>query len=225
LRECWCIPPKQNGEFVAKMEDVLELYHQCYRADEPLVCMDEQPVQLIKETRVPIGARPGKKRRYDYEYERNGTASIFLFVEPLAGQREVHVRAQRTMKDWAEEIRWLLDERYPKARKVRLVCDNLNTHHTGSLYEAFSPAEARRLTERLEIHYTPKHGSWLNIAEIELSAMTRQCLRERIEDQQTMRHKVGSWATERNRKQVVVDWQFTTHDARIKLKSLYPQFQ
>ena len=187
--------------------------------------MDEQPVQLIKETRMPLPVEPGKPQRYDYEYERNGTTNNFLFTEPLAGWRKVSVRRKKTSVDWAEEIRILLDEDYPDADKVVLVCDNLNTHKMGSLYEAFPAEEARRLASRLEIHYTPKHGSWLNIAEIELSILTRQCLNRRIPDQQTLETETRAWDNQRNEQQKGVDWRFTTDDARIKLKRLYPQIQ
>jgi hypothetical protein len=207
------------------MEDVLELYCLPYNQQVPLVCMDEQPTQLIKETRVPIPAEPGKVVQYDFEYERNGTAVHFIFTEPLAGWRKVNVRRRRTSVDWAQEIKQLLDEDYPEAQKVILVCDNLNTHKIASLYEAFSPAEARRLATRLEIHYTPKHGSWLNIAEIELSALTRQCLDRRIPDIDFLQKETKAWQRERNAQQKAVDWQFATEDARIKLKRLYPQIQ
>jgi len=166
------IPPEKDAEFVANMEDVLEVYKRPYDPKHPVVCMDEQPTQLIKETRKKIAAKPGQPERYDYEYERNGTAAIFMFTEPLAGKRIVHVRQRRTAIDWADEIKNLLDNDYAHAEKVTLVCDNLNTHKPASFYKAFPPDEARRLLDRLEIHYTPKHGSWLNIAEIELSSLT-----------------------------------------------------
>lgn len=185
--------------------------------------MDEQPVQLIKESRIPLPAKPGQPERFDYEYERNGTASIFLFTEPLAGWRQVSVREHRTAVDWAEEIQWLLEEQYPQAEKVVLVCDNLNTHTIASLYKAFPPEKARSLAKRLEIHYTPKHGSWLNIAEIELSVLTKQCLDRRIPDLDTLKRETRVWYVERNASQKSVDWQFTTADARIRLKHLYPQ--
>ena len=172
LRKCWVIPPEQNGEFAARMEDIIELYHRPYDPETPLICMDEQSRQLIRETRQFIPAGPGRPERTDYEYERNGTANIFMFSEPLTGQRHVSVTERRTASDQAEEIRQLAEVRYPEARLIRLVCDNLNTHKAGSLYEVFSPEQAGRIAERLEIHYTPKHGSRLNIAEIELSALT-----------------------------------------------------
>jgi hypothetical protein len=207
------------------MEDVLDLYHLPYDPSTPLVCMDERPIQLVKETRLPIPAAPGRPPRYDYEYERNGTAVHFLVTEPLAGWRKANVRSRKTAVDWAWEIKELLDVDYPEAGKVILVCDNLNTHTRASLYEAFEAAEAHRLANRLEIHHTPKHGSWLNIAEIELSALGKQCLGTptRIPDQDTLLRETKAWEQERNRAQVGVDWQFTTKDARIKLKHLYPQ--
>lgn len=223
LRVYWCIPPKQNAEFVACMEDILELYCLPYDPHIPLVCMDEQPRQLVKETRIPLPPMPGKPRCVDYEYERNGTANIFMFVEPLGGWRHVNVRERRTAIDWAHEIKQLLDVHYPQVPLVRLVCDNLNTHKTASLYEAFEPKQARLLAKRLEIHYTPKHGSWLNIAEIELSVLTRQCLKRRIPDMEMLRDQTKTWERTRNEMQKGVDWQFSTDDARIKLKRLYPQ--
>jgi len=207
------------------MEDVLEVYHRPHDPRRPVVCMDEQPVQLIKETRQPIAARPGQPQRVDYEYERAGTANHFLFTEPLRGWRKVSVRGTKTSVDWAHEVKRLLEADYPKADKVVLVCDNLNTHKPGALYEAFPPEEARRLCERLEIHHTPKHGSWLNIAEIELSVLTKQCLNRRIPDVATLTHEVQSWATDRTAKQKGVDWHFTATDARVRLKRLYPQYQ
>ena len=207
------------------MEDVLELYQRPYDPKIPVVCMDEQPVQLVKETRRPLRARRGRLRRYDYEYERAGTASIFLFTETLRSWRQVNVRQQRTAVDWAQELRHLLVKRYAKAEKVILVCDNLNTHKVASLYEAFPAAEARRLAKLVEIHYTPKHGSWLNVAECELSVLSRHCLRNRTGSITALRRKVTPWSNERNRRQRGVDWQFTTNDARIKLKRLYPHIQ
>lgn len=203
----------------------MELYCLPYDPNIPLVCMDEQPRQLIKETRTALPTMPGKPRRVDYEYERNGTAALFMFVEPLDAWRHVDVRERRTALDWAHEIRELLEVHYPNAPLVRLVCDNLNTHKIASLYEAFEPAEARVLAKRLEIHYTPKHGSWLNIAEVELSALSSQCLSRRIPDIDTLRNETQAWEQKRNAQQKGVDWQFTTHDARIKLKRLYPQLQ
>ncbi len=207
------------------MEDVLEIYKRPYNSSFPVICMDEQPTQLIKETRMKIAVEPGKPERVDYEYERNGTAANFMFTEPLGSWRKVNVRQRKTSIDWAYEIKELLDTDYSQAQKVILVCDNLNTHKVASLYEAFEPKDARQLAERLEIHYTPKHGSWLNVAEIELSVFTKQCLDRRIPDMATLQQEVKSWYRRRNAKQKSVDWQFTTEDARIKLKRLYPQIQ
>ena len=205
------------------MEDVLEVYHRPYDARYPVVCMDESSKQLIGEVSEPIPAAPGHPLLRDDEYVRNGVAEIFMEVEPLGGRRHVAVTERRTRIDWAWQIRDMLQLRYPNAEKVVLVMDNLNTHSTASLYEAFAPAEARRLAERLEIHYTPKHGSWLNIAEIELSVLKRQCLPERIAEIDLMRKQVRSWNENRNTRQAKVNWQFTTTDARIKLKRLYPK--
>jgi len=205
------------------MEDVLEVYHLPYESDYPMVCMDESSKQLIGEVREPIEGKPGCVKKVDDEYVRYGVVEIFMEVEPLAGKRHVAVTERRTRKDWAEQIKQMLDERYPDARKVRLVMDNLNTHSIASLYEAFSPKEARRLAERLEIHYTPKHGSWLNMAEIELSVLKRQCLDRRIADMATMQTEVAAWEADRNNSAKKIEWQFTTTDARIKLKRLYPK--
>jgi hypothetical protein len=221
----WVIPPEQSGAFVAHMEDVLDVYQRPYDPQSPMVCMDEQPVQLIKEVRPPLPAAEGKPERYDYEYERNGTANIFMFTEPLRGLRTVSVREHKTAIDWATEVQQLLDIQYPEAERIRLVCDNLNTHGIGSLYEAFPPEQARRLASRLEIHHTPKHGSWLNIAEIELSALTIQCLNRRLPDLETLINETTQWEKRRNASSKGVDWQFSTHDARVKLKRLYPQMQ
>jgi len=207
------------------MEDVLEIYKRPYTRKVPVVCMDEQPTQLIKETRRKIAVEPGQVERVDYEYERNGTAANFMFTEPLGCWRKVDVRERKTSVDWAYEIKALLNEDYPEAEKVVLVCDNLNTHKVASLYEAFEPKQARQLAERLEIHYTPKHGSWLNVAEIELSVFTRQCLDRRIPDRVKLQQEAQAWYRKRNDGQKAVDWQFTTEDARVKLKRLYPQIQ
>jgi len=207
------------------MEDVLSLYQRAYDPRFPLVCMDETSKQLVGETRPAQPAQPGRPARQDYEYVRNGVCNLFLCCEPLVGWRSVKVTARRTRRDWAELIKGLLDERYPEAERVTLVLDNLNTHILGALYEAFPPAEARRLAERLELHYTPKHGSWLNIAEIELSVLSRQCLDRRIPDQHTLQREVEAWEQERNALPSKVDWQFTSDDARIKLKRLYPSIQ
>ena len=225
MRKCWVIPPKQDAAFVANMEDILEIYKRPYNPVMPVICMDEQPTQLIKETRKKIAVEPGKVERVDYEYERNGTAANFMFTEPLGGWRKVNVRQRKTAIDWAYEMKELLDEDYADADKVILVMDNLNTHKVASFYEAFEPKEARRLIERLEIHYTPKHGSWLNVAEIELSVFTKQCLDRRIPDLARLQQEAKAWYRERNVNQKAVDWQFTTEKARIKLKRLYPHIQ
>jgi len=206
------------------MEDVLEVYQRPYNPEYPVVCMDESPKQLIGEVHPPIPIKPGSVEKIDAEYVRHGTVEIFIEVEPLAGKRHVAVTERRTKIDWAAQIKEMLDIRYPEAKKVVLVMDNLNTHSTASFYEAFPPEEARRLAERLEIHYTPKHGSWLNIAEIELSVLQGQCLNRRIADIGTMRTEVDSWQTNRNNQIKKINWQFTTDKARTKLKRLYPTF-
>jgi hypothetical protein len=207
------------------MEDVLAVYQRPYDANRPVVCLDEQSKQLIRETRTSIPARPGQPERVDYEYERNGTANLFMTFEPLAGRRRVKVTDRRTKVDFAQVIRELVDEQYPKADRVVLVLDNLNTHKLSSLYEAFAPAEARRLIGRLEVHHTPKHGSWLNMAETELSVLGGQCLDRRIGEKEELRVEVAAWEKSRNTAQCRVDWQFTTADARVRLKRLYPSFQ
>jgi DDE superfamily endonuclease len=220
----WVIPPEANCEFVACMENVLETYAQPYDPRFPVLCMDEQPVQLLNETRVPIAATKSHARRVDYEYERAGTASIFMFAEPLSGWRQVSVREQRTKIDWAIEMGELLRTRYADAKKVILVCDNLNTHTMGAFYEAFPPEQAREFVRRLEFRYTPKHGSWLNIAENELSSLTRQCLRgRRLGNVEVLREETAAWQSASNIKQRGVDWQFKIDDARTKLSSLYPK--
>jgi hypothetical protein len=206
------------------MEDILDLYQRPYDPDVPLICMDEKPVQLLGDTRESLPAIPRYPLRYDYEYTRNGTASIFLFTEPLKGWRRVNPRRHRKKVDWAHEVRELLVTDYPNARKIILVCDNLNTHTIGAFYEAFPPEEASVLVKRLEIHNTPVHGSWLNIAEIELSALTRQCLDRRLDTLELLIHETKKWEISRNNCQKPVDWQFTSENARIKLKRLYPQF-
>ncbi len=219
----WVIPPKSDSEFVACMENVLDTYALPYDPEFPVMCMDEQPVQLLNETRVPIRATKDHARRIDYEYERAGTASIFMFTEPLPGWRGVRVREQRTKVDWAIEMEEFLRTRYASAKKVILVCDNLNTHTMGAFYEAFPADLARALVRRLEFRYTPKHGSWLNIAENELSSLTRQCLNgRRIGETTILRDETSAWETDSNDKQRGVDWQFKIDNARIKLKSLYP---
>ena len=204
------------------MEDVLDVYHRPPDPNRPLVCLDEASKQLIGETAEPVPAEPGRPERFDYEYVRNGTANLFMISEPLTGRRSVTVTDRRTAKDFAEVLRWLADEVHPTAEKIVLVMDNLNAHKTASLYQAFAPAEARRLAERFEIHHTPKHGSWLNVAEIELSVLSRQCLNRRIESIDELRREVSAWEQERNALGPVTRWQFTTADARIKLHRLYP---
>jgi hypothetical protein len=222
--EYWVIPPEADGEFVAAMEDVLDVYARPYDGSLPVLCMDEQPVQLLKETRVPMAATKDHPRRVDYEYERAGTASIFMFCEPLSGWRQVAVRERRTKIDWAREIEELLRTRYASADKVLLVCDNLNTHTKGAFYDAFDPETARALLSRLEFHYTPKHGSWLNIAENELSSMTRQCLKDRrFATIQALRQETAAWHSTINHRQRGVEWQFRIDDARVKLRSVYPK--
>ena len=222
LTKRWCIPPEHNGEFVWRMEDILEVYTRPYDPARPQVCLDEASTQLLKDARPPRMAKPGKAARQDYEYERNGTANLFLVTEPLRGWRHVEVTDRRTKLDWARVIKDLVDVRYPSAERIVLVMDNLNTHTPAALYEAFPPAEARRIVERLEIHYTPKHGSWLNVAEIELSTMSGQCLNRRTPDRETLEREVAAWEAERNALGGPVNWRFTTEDARVKLKRLYP---
>jgi len=204
------------------MEDVLEVYHRPYDPKRPQVCLDEASKQQTKETRLPLPARPGDVAKYDYEYERNGTSNLFIFFAPLEAWRHVKVTDQRTMIDFAHCLRDLVDLHFPEAEKIVLVMDNLNTHKFASLYEAFAPAEARRIIDKLEIHYTPKHGSWLNMAEIELSVLQRQCLKARIPDQAVLIEKVTAWQELRNAHGSTVHWRFTTDDARIKLHRLYP---
>lgn len=218
------IPPEADAEFAAQMEVVLTTYAMPYDSRHPVVCMDEQPVQLLKETRVPIPATKAHPKRVDYEYERAGTASVFLFCEPLAGWREVSVRERRTKVDWAREVAALLEGRYATAERVILVCDNLNTHTLGAFYEAFEPSRAQSLVRRLEVRHTPKHGSWLNIAECELSAMTKQCVKgRRFGTIEELRSETAAWYVRTNEKQRGVDWQMRVEDARIKLKSVYPK--
>lgn len=219
------IPSKENAEFVAAMEDVLEVYRRPYDPQRPVVCLDEQSKQLVKQVNEPLPMQPGRIAKEDYEYERNGTANLFMLFEPLAGWRHVKVTERRTKIDFAHVIRELADVHYPDAEKIVLVMDNLNTHKPASLYEAFPPAEARRLIERLEIHHTPKHGSWLDMAETELSILTKQCLDCRIPDHPTLIREVAAWEKQRNEEESQIDWQFTTGDARVKLKKLYPSIQ
>lgn len=205
------------------MEDVLDIYETPYDPHRPVVCMDEKPYQLLGEVRESWSMRPGDNKKIDSEYQRNGTCSIFAFIEPLGGRHHVSVREHRTAVDWAEEIKYLVDEMYPDVEKIILVMDNLNTHKPASLYKKYSPEEARRIIKKLEIHYTPKHGSWLDIAEIELNVMTRQCLSRRIENIDILRSELSIWEQERNSIQATVNWQFRTKDARVKLMSLYPE--
>lgn len=207
------------------MEDVLEVYTLPYDPRRPQVCMDELSKQLVGETRAPIPAAPGQPERYDYEYVRNGVGNLFIFFEPLAGWRQVKVTPRRTRVDWAEAVRELVDVHYPEAETIVLVMDNLNTHGIGSLYEAFPPAEARRIAKKLEIHHTPKHGSWLNMAESELSILARQCLQRRIPDLEQLRREVTAWQIERNQAKSPMIWRFTTEDARIRLARLYPSLK
>lgn len=205
------------------MEDILALYTQPADPKRPLVCMDEVPKQLLSDIRDPLPAQVGQPQRVDYEYQRRGVANLFMFFEPFRGQRHVQVTETRTRLDWAEAMRVLSDEIYPDVEKITVVLDNLNTHTPAAFYLAFEPDEARRLVERFDFHFTPKHGSWLNMAEIELSVLSRQCLNRRISDQETLTHEVDAWVNERNSKVVKVDWRFSTADARIKLKRLYPK--
>ena len=205
------------------MEDVLDVYEMPYDPSIPVVCMDEKPYQLLGEARESWAMRPGDNKNVDSEYVRNGTCSIFAFVEPLGGKHHVSVREHRTAVDWAEEIKYLVDEMYPEAKKIILVMDNLNTHKPSSLYKKYKPEEARRIIKKLEIHYTPKHGSWLDIAEIELNVMTRQCLNRRIDSIEKLTSELAAWEKERNEKHAKVNWHFRTKDARVKLISLYPE--
>jgi hypothetical protein len=221
----WCIPPEHNAEFVCAMENVLEVYKRPYDPKHPVVCMDEKPKQLVRETRRPIACSKGRAECYDYEYERNGTANVFMFVEPLRGWRRVEVTERRTRIDWAQQVKQLIDLDYKKARKITLVMDNLNTHSPASLYEAFEPAEARRLIEKLEIIHTPKHGSWLNVAEVELAALEKQSIGGRLPDRESLSTRSKTWEQDRNQAKLKVNWQFRTGDARIKLRRLYPQIQ
>jgi len=224
--EYWVIPPEADAEFVANMEEVLEVYERPYDPAHPVLCMDEQPVQLLKETRVPVEATRDHARRVDYEYERNGTASIFMFAEPLAGYRQATARPRRTKVDWALEVGNLLDTRYANCERITLVMDNLNTHTKGAFYEAFPPEQARAYIRRIEFCYTPKHGSWLNIAECELSCMTSQCVRgRRIGELEVLQSEIGTWSEKTTAKQRGVDWQFRIDDARQKLKRLYPKIK
>ena len=222
----WCIPPKQNGQFVARMEQVLDAYARPYDRCRPVVCMDEQPVQLTSETRAPIPAKYGRKAKSDYEYTREGTCVVWMFVEPLGSWRMVPVTSRRTAVNWAYRMKELVDHpRFADAGKITVILDNLNTHDPGSLYEAFPPTEAKRIVDKLELVFTPKHGSWLNIAECELSVLTRQSLSDRLESESKVQARATCWGEERNKAQTGVNWQFTTAKARTKLKRLYPKIE
>ncbi len=224
--EYWVIPPEADAEFVANMEEVLETYEKPYDPKHPVVCMDEQPVQLIKETRQPIAATKKHPKRVDYEYERVGTASIFMFNEPLGGWRQATAREQRTKTDWAQEVAALLDGRYADCDQITLICDNLNTHTKGAFYEVYPPQKARAYVRRINFCYTPKHGSWLNVAENELSSMTRQCLKKRrIPSLKILKTEIKAWYKDVNKTQRGVDWQMKIDDARCKLKNIYPKIK
>jgi hypothetical protein len=216
------IPPQANAAFVAAMEDTLEVYKRRHNPARPLVCLDETSKQLVAETRAPLPVQPGRPARFDYEYKRNGTANAFMLFAPLEGWRHVKITGRRTAIDYAQVLKDLSDVHFPRAEKIVLVQDNLNTHVPASLYEAFEPAEARRLVERFEWHYTPKHGSWLNMAESELGVLTSQCLDRRIPDRPALEREIAAWGERRNTHNVKADWHLTTADARVKLKSLYP---
>jgi hypothetical protein len=225
-KQMWCIPPEQDAAFVCQMEQVLEVYKRPYDPRRPVVCMDEQPKQLISEVSPPAGGQPGQPARIDYEYVREGVCTVWMFVEPLGGWRSVPVTQTKTAVDWAQQVKALVDApRYAVAERITLVCDNLNTHTLGSLYQAFDPEEALRIVRKLEVVHTPKHGSWLNVAESELSVLTRQCLDRRIGRREVVATEAQTWATDRNHHQIGVDWQFTTADARTKLKHLYPKIK
>lgn len=218
------IPPEANADFVCAMEDVLELYHEPYDPMRPVVCFDEGTKQLIGETRAALAMAPGEPLRYDYEYERHGTCNLFMFFAPLSAWRHVEVTDRRTLIDYAHCMKDLVDVYFPDAEIVRVVQDNLSTHKPAALYEAFEPVEARRILERLEFHFTPKHGSWLNMAEIELNVINSQCLDRRIAEKETLITEVAAWEHQRNQHASTANWQFTTADARIKLRKLYPSF-
>ena len=221
----WCIPPESDAEFVCAMENVLTVYKRPYDERYPQVCFDEKRKQLVGEITTPIRAVPGQPERHDYEYVRNGTANLFMLVEPLRGWRHVDVTSRRTKLDFARQMQELVDVHYPKARKITLVMDNLNTHKMSCLYEAFEPQEARRIIEKIAVVHTPKHGSWLNMAECELSVLEKQCLGDRIADEATLRNRVATWNQDRNQRTKKIDWLFRTADARIKLRRLYPKIQ
>jgi len=225
LSEQWCIPPEANADFVWHMEDVLDVYHRPVDPARPLVCLDETSRQLLADVRPPLPVTPGHPARHDPEYVRGGVVNCFLVTAPLEGWRQVRISSHRTRVDWAHCVRELVDVHFAKAERIVLVLDQLNTHTPASLYSAFPPAEAKRIADRLEIHHTPKHGSWLNMAELELSVLQRQCLRQRFAERTTMEAAVGAWVAARNAAQTAITWQFTTADARIKLKRLYPAYE
>jgi len=222
LKEEWCTPPKANAEFVYHMEDVLDVYTRPMDPSHPLVCFDESPEQLVSETRQALPMKPGQPQRYDYEYRREGVANVFMFFAPLHNWRRVKITGRRTKVDWAECMRELVDVHFPDAKTITVVQDQLNTHSPAALYAVFMPAEAKRILDRLEFHWTPKHGSWLNMAEIELSVLNRQCLNRCIPDKATLAQETAAWATKRNSDDATVNWRFATADARIKLNRLYP---
>lgn len=218
----WIIPPLQNSQFVSNMEQVLDVYKRQYDKAFPVICMDESPKQLIKETRISVPMKPGQLARQDFEYERCGVANIFLASEPLKGKRYVEVTERRTKADWAVFIKQIADEWYKEASKITLVMDNLATHKASALYEVYPPQEAKRIWDRFEFVYTPKHGSWLNMAEIELNVLMGQCLNRRIDNMKTMKQEVYAWKEHRNNKKAIINWQFTNKEARVRLKRLYP---
>lgn len=224
LKKAWVIPPKANAEFVYRMEDILALYAEPLDPDRPVICMDETSKQLISEVLEPMPRQPGQPLKYDYQYRREGVCNLFMFTEPLAGQRTVLLRSRRTKADWVACLRWLLEGPYADVSLIRLVSDNLNTHQPAAFYECLPPEEAKRLLDRVEFHYTPLHASWLNIAEIELSVLSRQCLSRRISSEEMLRIEIDAWTIQRNQACRKVDWQFTTTDARIRLKRLYPSY-
>ena len=221
------IPPRKSAAFVWRMEEVLDLYEEPYDEKRPVVCFDERPCQLLAEVREPLPGAPGRPERRDHHYERRGTANVLMAFEPLTGRREVSVTERRRGREFAEAVRRLVEEDYPEAERIRLVCDNLSTHSPAAFYETFPPQEARRLARKVEFRYTPVHGSWLNMVEVELSVLVRQCLgkRRRLADVETLRREARAWAAERNRRGASVDWRFTTTEARTKLRKLYPSIE
>jgi transposase len=221
----WCIPPEADAEFVCAMENVLAVYTRPEDSQRPVVCLDEKSKQLVGQTVTPVAAQPGQPERHDYEYERHGTANLFMMVEPLRGWRHVNVTTRRTKVDFALQVKDLVDVHYPRAVKITLVMDNLNTHKMSSLYETFAPEEARRLIDKIEVVHTPKHGSWLNMAECELSVIEKQALGDRIGDEQELRKRIDLWQNDRNQRTKGIDWRFQTDHARIKLKHLYPKIE